>query len=77
MIKRLKKFSRSLHKIILDSLPWTTETWKDIFESIGIKLSILLYPFLFIYYFCKVIIVCRFNLKEGLDWNWFLENTKE
>ena len=76
-MKHIKNFSRSLHKIILDSLPWTTETWKDIFKSIGIKLSILLYPFLFIYYFCEVIIVCRFNLKEGLDWKWFLENTKE
>lgn len=76
-MKHIKNFSRMLHKVILDSLPWTTDTWKDIFESIVIKLSILLYPFLFIYYFFWVIIVCRFNLKDGLDWKWFLENTKE
>lgn len=76
-MKHIKNFSRMLHKVILDSLPWTTDTWKDIFESIVIKLSILLYPFLFIYYFFWVIIVCGFNLKDGLDWKWFLENTKE
>lgn len=76
-MKHIKNFSRMLHKIILDSLPWTTTTWKDIFEDISIKFSILLYPLLFIYYFFKVIIICRFNLIEGLDWKWFLENTKE
>lgn len=76
-MNHLKNFCKSLHEIILDSLPWTSMSWKDIFEEIKIKLSFLLYPFLFIYCFLKVIIVCTFKLEKGIDWKWFLENTKE
>lgn len=56
----IKDIIMAANKATLYSLPWSSETWLDIVEEILIKLSIILYPFCFIFYIGKIL----FNLNK-------------
>ena len=59
-----KDFVVGTHILTMRKMNWTTTTWIDILEDIYIKLSIISYPFKYIYYAIKILIEIIKNGKE-------------
>ena len=61
----LKEFIIGAHMLTMQRIPWTSLDWLDILRYIYIKLSIISYPFIYIYLTIKMLIeIIRNGRKE-------------
>lgn len=52
----LKDFIVGTHRLTMRTISWTSASWLDILEDIYIKLSIISYPFKYIFFAIKILI---------------------
>lgn len=51
-----KDFVVGIHECTMRTISWTSASWLDILEDIYIKLSIISYPFKYIFFSIKILI---------------------
>ena len=59
-----KDFIVVIHERTMCEMSWTSTSWLDILEDICIKLSIISYPFKYIYFAIKALIKIAKNGKK-------------
>ena len=59
-----KDFIVGIHRCTMWTMSWTSASWLDILEDVYIKLSIISYPFKYIYFAIKVLIEIAKNGKK-------------
>ena len=62
-----KDFVVGTHRLTMRTISWTSASWLDILEDIYIKLSIISYPFKYIFFFNKNINRNYKEWKKGVN----------
>ena len=59
-----KDFIIGTHRITMQTMRWTSASWLEILKDIYIKLSIISYPFKYIFFAIKILIEIIRNGRE-------------